>query len=108
MLAQYSQDQRCTTKPLDIPVANIEIKQGTVKAQSRALGLHNTSLILKQLNCLSMFWLGFIVLLILFICTSLNEVKMVNSCKAIGFTNHAKPGSRISFHAFPYKNSELL
>ena len=33
---------------------------------------------------------------------------MVNSCIAIGCTNHAKPGSAISFHAFHHKNSELL
>ena len=54
------------------------------------------------------FGKGFIVLLLLLICTSLNEIKMVNSCIAIGCTNHAKPGSKISFHAFPHKNSELL
>ena len=48
------------------------------------------------------------MLLLLFICTSLNEVKMVNSCISIGCTNHAKPGSVISFHTFHYKNSELL
>ena len=33
---------------------------------------------------------------------------MVNSCIAVGCTNHAQPGSGISFHAFPHKNSELL
>ena len=32
---------------------------------------------------------------------------MVNSCIAIGCTNCAIPGSGISFHAFPHKNSEL-
>ena len=67
-----------------------------------------TDLYRSQSNCWSKFWLEFIVLLLLFICTSLNEVKMVNSYIVIGCTNHAKPGSGISFHAFPYKNSELL
>ena len=52
---------------------------------------------------MSKFWLAFIVLLLLLICTSLKEVNMVNSCIAIGCTNCAKPGSRISFHAFPHK-----
>ena len=33
MLAQYSQDQRHATKPLDIPVPNIEIKQGTINCK---------------------------------------------------------------------------
>ena len=67
-----------------------------------------SSSILRQSNGLSKYWLGFIVLFLLFICTFLNEVKMVNSCIAIGCTNHAKPGSGISFHAFPHKNCELL
>ena len=66
-----------------------------------------SSSILRQLNGLSKFWLGFIVLPLL-ICTSLNEVNMVNSCIAIGCTNYGIPGSGISFYAFPYKNSELL
>ena len=46
--------------------------------------------------------------LLLFICTSLNEVKMVNFCIAIGCTNHGKPGWWISSHACPRENSELL
>ena len=33
---------------------------------------------------------------------------MINSCIAIGCTNHAKLGSGISSHAFLHKNSELL
>ena len=33
---------------------------------------------------------------------------MVNFCIAIGCTHCAKPGSGISFHVFPHKNSELL
>ena len=49
-----------------------------------------------------------LVLFLLLICTPLNEVKIVNSCIAIGYTNCAKPGSGISFHVFPHKNSELL
>ena len=47
-------------------------------------------------------------ILLLFICTCFNEVKRDNSCIAVGCTNHAKPGSGISFHAFPHKNSQLL
>ena len=66
-----------------------------------------SSSILRQSNGLSKFLLGFVVLLLL-ICTSLNEVKMVNSCITIGCTNHAKPGSWTSFHAFSHKNSELF
>ena len=58
-------------------------------------------LILRKSKNLSKLWLGFTVLLLLFICISLNEVKMINSYIAIGCTNHAKPGSGISFHAFP-------
>ena len=66
-----------------------------------------SSSVLRQSNGLSKFWLRFIVLLLL-ICISLNEVKMVNSCIAIRCTNHAKPGSVISLYAFHHKNSEKL
>ena len=62
-----------------------------------------SSSILRQSNGLSNSWLEFIVLLLLLICISLNKVKMVNSSVAIGCTNHAKPDSGISFHAFPHK-----
>ena len=54
--------------------------------------------ILRQSNGLSKLWLGYIVLFLLLICTYFNEVKMVNSCIAIGCTNCAKLGSEISFH----------
>ena len=44
-----------------------------------------STVISRQSNGLSKFWLGSIVLFLLLICTSLNEVKVVNSFIAIGW-----------------------